>query len=81
MATYLCINFTTYGPESEPKFCRWCAQLIILGSLYGTMALPNATQSEKSAIYTVHNAFEELVQTRAQVKALPDSQFIGSFCT
>lgn len=44
------------------------------------MALPNM-QSEKPTIYTVHAAFEALVQTRPQFEAHPQPDFTDSYCT
>lgn len=77
---YSCIFFTTNGPVPLRVYGKH-AQLIILRFLYRTMALTNIIQSEKPTIYTVRAAFEALVQTRPQIKALPEPHFIYSFCT
>lgn len=77
--TYSCTFFTTNGPMPLRVYGKY-AQLIILRFLYRTMSLPNI-ESEKPAIYTVHAAFEALVQTRPQIEPLPEPHFIDSFCT
>lgn len=43
------------------------------------MALSNIIHSEKQAIYTVHAAFEVLIQTRPEIKALTEPHFNDAF--
>lgn len=75
---YSCIFFTTGGPVPLRVYGKY-AQLIILRFLYRTMALPNIIHSEKQAIYIVHAAFEALIQTKPQIKALSEPRFIDTF--
>jgi len=78
--TYCCIFYITNGSVPLRVYGKH-AHLITLRLLWRTMVLSNIIQSEKPAIHTVHAAFEALVQTRRQIEALPEPQFIDSFYT